>query len=92
MEQRLRVLQDRELVTREEIEAKLSELLADIMPRAHLHVIEHGNPATIRAEISLAFLPDQTEATVSMVLVPTIPRACRTTKLEFKADENSVAP
>ena len=92
MEQRLRVLQERELATRKTLVAKFEELLTDMLPRTHLHVLEHGNPATIRAEVNIAYMPTQTEATVSMVLVPKIPRASKVAKLEFKNDEDAFTP
>lgn len=84
MVHRLRTLQEREQATREMVVEKFSELLTEMLPRTHLQVIEHGNPATMRVEVKLAYLPDKTEVGMSMMMVPEVPRATRHADLQFQ--------
>jgi len=70
-------------MTRAALASHFEQLLASLLPRAQLQILEHGNPAVLRAEIQITFLPDKTEASLDMLLVPEFPRASQTCNLTF---------
>ena len=89
MEDKLRMLQARDTQVSDAIAKALRTAVSELLPRVHLHVIENGNPAHLRAEIVLSLLPDQMQVQAQVELCQLPPRATKTTTLTFQNDASS---